>query len=113
MWPARATRRDERLAVWPFTRSAKGSSTCATARLRRIVGPAGAVLAASKNPGPLDYYELYDAVSLQFAYVRMIGEVPFAGVTIAELGEESDDEDAGPEVTVQTQLAGDPEPPSW
>src|SRR5262249_53419795 len=49
----------------------------------------------------------YDLVSLQFASVRMIGQVPFAGVALAELGE-SDEE---PGVSVDTQLVTEPEPP--
>lgn len=106
--------------------AAVADAAAAMARLRRIVGPDGAALVASRNPAlepargeagrrpALDYYELYDVVSLQFAFVRMIGEVPFEGVTIAELGEsEGTGDDEGPEVTVQTQLAGDPEAPSW
>jgi hypothetical protein len=77
-------------------------------RVRRLVGPDGAALFAAKSapasegpaPGGLDYYEMYDLVALQFASVRMIGQVPFAGVALAELGE-SDEE---PSVSVDTQL---------
>jgi hypothetical protein len=94
------------------------------ARLRRIVGPDGAVLVSSKNPEaasyddiepttqarrPLDYYELYDLVSMQFTTVRMIGQVPFHGFAIAELGEA----DGDPEVTVDTQLISESEPPEY
>src|SRR5512140_965787 len=63
------------------------------ARLRRLVGQEGAVLVAARNPdlvgpGPdtIDYTDLYDMVSMQFEHVRMIGPVPFVGVTLAELG---------------------------
>jgi hypothetical protein len=94
------------------------------ARLRRIVGPEGAVLVSSRNPEaasfhdiepttqarrPLDYYELYDLVSMQFTTVRMIGQVPFHGFAIAELGET----DGDPEVTVDTQLITESEPPEY
>jgi hypothetical protein len=94
------------------------------ARLRRIVGPDGAVLVSSKNPEaasfddiepttqarrPLDYYELYDLVSMQFTTVRMIGQVAFNGYAIAELGES----DGDPEVTVDTQLVTESEPPEY
>jgi hypothetical protein len=94
------------------------------ARLRRIVGPDGAVLVSSKNPEaaiyddiepttlprrPLDYSELYDLVSMQFTTVRMIGQVPFHGFAIAELGES----DGDPEVTVDTQLISESEPPEY
>jgi archaellum component FlaC len=85
-------------------------------RLRRLVGNDGASLvcayngeerAASAGSKALDYYELYDLVSLQFANVRMVGQVPFAGVALAELGE-SDEE---PQVSVDTQLVTDAEAP--
>ena len=83
-------------------------------RVRRLVGPEGAAIIAAKSApageasvgeeagsGPgLDYYEMYDLVALQFASVRMVGQVPFAGVAIAELGE-GDEE---PAVSVDTQL---------
>jgi hypothetical protein len=74
-------------------------------RVRRLVGPEGAaVIAARSAPAGsaegLDYYEMYDLVALQFASVRMIGQIPFAGVALAELGE-SDEE---PAVSVDTQL---------
>ena len=85
-------------------------------RLRRLVGNDGATLIAAYNgeeraaaagSKALDYYELYDLVSLQFANVRMVGQVPFAGVALAELGE-SDEE---PAVSVDTQLVTDAEAP--
>jgi hypothetical protein len=79
-------------------------------RVRKLVGPEGAALIAARNagddegarPGGLDYYEMYDLVALQFASVRMIGQIPFAGVALAELGES----EAEPQVTVDTQLLG-------
>ncbi len=82
------------------------------ARLRRVVGPDGAVLCAAPNRegegDALDYYALYDLVALQFAHARMIAAMPFTGVTMAELGQ--DEVDAA--VRVDTQLAGDWPPPS-
>ena len=90
------------------------------ARLRRLVGVEGVALVAARNPAvlegsarttadarTLDYYELYDLVSLQFASVRMIGQVPFHGVAIAELGEA----DGAPQVSVDTQLVPEADPP--
>jgi hypothetical protein len=79
------------------------------ARVRRLLAADGALLVAAKNPDAsppeggtaIDYAELYDMVSLQFAHVRMIGVVPFFGVTMAELGET----DEAPEVSVDTQFA--------
>jgi hypothetical protein len=80
------------------------------ARLRRVVGPEGAVICAAphEEDGGLDYYALFDLVSLQFEHVRMIAAMPFFGVTMAELGQ--DEVDAA--VRVDTQLAGDRPPPS-
>ena len=94
--------------------------TSLVARLRRVVDADGAVLVAARNPQSwdateasetrvIDYYELYDIVSLQFSCVRMIGQVPFFGAAIAELGE-SDDE---PDVSVHTELVSEAEPPEY
>ena len=81
-------------------------------RVRKLVGPDGAALIAAPSaaaqegedrvpsPAGLDYYDMYDLVALQFASVRMIGQLPFAGVALAELGE-ADEE---PAVSVDTQL---------
>ncbi|HEX7663427.1 MAG TPA: hypothetical protein VF407_02910 [Polyangiaceae bacterium] len=87
------------------------------ARLRRIVGRDGAALVGAQNPSArapsndtsIDYYELYELVSLQFEAVRMIGQVPFAGVALVELGVAEEDS----EVTVDAQLAGEAAPPEW
>jgi len=89
------------------------------ARVRRLLGAEGVMLVAAENaearprqagatggPRAVDYYELYDLVALQFASVRMIGVVPFVGVALAELGIQGD-----PEVSVDTQLAGEADPP--
>jgi hypothetical protein len=81
------------------------------ARLRRVLSKGGSALigarAESDSPEAVEYYELYDRVALQFSHVRMIAEVPFAGVALADLSLEGD----APEVTVETQLEGDPSPP--
>jgi hypothetical protein len=78
------------------------------ARLRRVVGEDGAVMCAAGNKDSdegngLDYYELFDLVSLQFESVRMIAAMPFVGVTLAELGQD----EVESAVRVDTQLAGD------
>jgi len=84
------------------------------ARLRRVVGASGAVILAARNrevaeagKPSFDYYELFDLVSLQFATVRMVAQLPFVGVTLAELG--ADEVEGG--VAVDTQLAGPSGPP--
>ena len=84
------------------------------ARLRRVVGNEGAVLCAASNKDAtqaeqgLDYYELYDLVSMQFANIRMLAIMPFVGVTAAELGQD----EVETAVRVDTQLAGEREAPS-
>jgi SAM-dependent methyltransferase len=77
--------------------------------VRRVVGDGGAALvaAAKRDAGeasdgdPLDYYALFDLVAREFAEVRMIAQIPFHGVALAEVG----DADESPAVSVDTQLA--------
>jgi hypothetical protein len=79
-------------------------------RVRRLLAPGGAVLVRSASAdaqagakpgrGSLDYYELYDLVAMQFAHVHMVGQVPWSGVALAELGRGGEE----PDVTVDTQL---------
>jgi hypothetical protein len=77
--------------------------------VRRLVGDTGAALVAAPNrdaaeapdTGALDYYALFDLVAREFADVRMIAQLPFHGVALAEVG----DEDESPVVSVDTQLA--------
>jgi hypothetical protein len=79
------------------------------ARVRRLLGKGGAALiggGAGSSDRAVDYYELYDRVALQFSSVRMIAELPFAGVALADLGLEG----AAPEVSVDTQLVAEPGP---
>lgn len=70
--------------------------------VRRVVGENGAALVAAPA-GAIDYYELFDLVAREFVDVRMIAQVPFHGVTLAELGTE----DESPAVSVDTQLVGE------
>ncbi len=72
--------------------------------LRRIVGPKGVVVAGAPNPiceqriGPepntptIDYYQLYEILADAFPSVQMIGQAPFLGYAVSDLGagEESD-----------------------
>ncbi len=83
------------------------------ARLRRVLGAQGVLLVGARNPearassgtgtgtGAIAYADLYDLVNLQFASIRMLAQLPFRGVVVAELGLEGGE----PEVTVDTQLA--------
>lgn len=89
-------------------------------RAARLSSSGGAALFASRNvegpgagtprlPGELSYYELYDAVSLQFPEVRMLGQAPFVGYVIADFA--PDDE---PDVSVDTSLMEHgAEEPQW
>jgi hypothetical protein len=76
--------------------------------VRRAVGDRGVavVAAANRDVAPadaraFDYYELFDLVAAEFEDVRMVAQLPFFGVALAELGR---DEEA-PSVSVDTQLA--------
>src|ERR1700679_3953821 len=62
--------------------------------------------ADGKAVGPLGYYELFDLVSLQFAKVRMIGQAPFVGYTVADFAPSGE-----PEVSVDTSLLASSEEP--
>ena len=57
----------------------------------------------------LGYYELYDAVSAEFAEVRMLGQTPFVGYAVVDFA--PDDE---PEVSIDSGLVpGGAEEPEW
>src|SRR5215471_14298971 len=78
----------------------------------RVLSSAGAAIIASPNGEseapllrvpeyrtPPGYYELYDLVSAHFSCVRMLGQAPFVGYTVAEFA--ADD----PDPTIDTSLA--------
>jgi len=91
-------------------------------RARRLLSHGGVAVVASPNTdverrllprdpsrsAMLDYYELYDIVSIQFSHVRMLGQAPFVGYTVADFAPTGD-----PEVTVDTSLVLDAEQPEW
>ncbi len=94
-------------------------------RARRLVAHHGATVIASPNPGagkPLltrapsgkshaqapSYYELYDLVALQFPIVRMLGQAPFVGYTLADFAPEGE-----PTVSVDTSLLDKTAEPEW
>jgi chromosome segregation ATPase len=83
-----------------------GETEDAVAALRWRVAPRGALVAgveAGEDPSP--YYELYELLAPHFAEVAMLAAVPFAGVTLAQVGVED------PDVSVDTQLvSGEHEP---
>lgn len=93
-------------------------------RARRLVSPSGVAVVVSPNPeaersliaterpprvGELpSYYELYDLVSLQWSIVRMLGQAPFVGYTVADFAPEGE-----PSVAVDTSLLDATEQPEW
>jgi predicted nucleic acid-binding Zn-ribbon protein len=93
-------------------------------RARRLVSPSGVAVVVSPNPeaetrllsterpprvGELpSYYELYDLVSLQWSVVRMLGQAPFVGYTVADFAPEGE-----PSVAVDTSLLEATEHPEW
>jgi hypothetical protein len=70
--------------------------------------PAAAPPTSPKEPAALGYYELFDVVSLQFPVVRMIGQAPFVGYTIADFAQGGE-----PSVNVDTSLLEATEQPEW
>jgi hypothetical protein len=78
------------------------------ALVRRVVGDEGVAIVAASNRDlapadapAFDYYELFDLVAGEFEDVRMVAQLAFYGVALAELGRE----DEPPSVSVDTQLA--------
>ncbi len=86
----------------------------AVALARQLVGDAGAVLVSAANRDAagaeraFDYYELFDLVARHFGDVRMIAEMPFEGVALAELGGDGE----ALAVSVDTQLVDEQRVPS-
>lgn len=91
-----------------------GDPTDALRKTRRLVSSTGIAIIASANgeaprrlldkPGSdklssTDYYGLYDLVTLQFPVVRMLGQAPFVGYTLADFGASGE-----LEVSVDTSL---------
>lgn len=91
-------------------------------RVRRTLSSRGVALIASPNPdaktrlfpdtsrAPIpDYYRLYDLVSSEFAEVRMAGQAPLVGYTVADFAPESE-----PSPVFDTGYLGDgAEEPEW
>ncbi len=92
-------------------------------RARRLLPANGVLVAATPNPTvtrPLlarapaigatriDYYQLYDAVALQFPVVRMLGQAPFVGYSVVDFAP-----DGEVEVSVDTSLIETTEEPEW
>jgi hypothetical protein len=80
------------------------------AQVRQATAAGGVVvIATAASPGAgetgLGYYDFYDAISLQFAEVKMAGQVPFAGWALVDFAAEGE-----PDVSVDTSLVTPGEP---
>jgi SAM-dependent methyltransferase len=92
-------------------------------KLKRALSPRGIALVSAPNPDlehpligatlesgqKLDYYSLYDVVHREFQVVRMVGQMPFVGYSVAELAPAEDPDpclDAG-------FVPGGTEEPEW
>ena len=80
------------------------------AQVRQATASGGiVVIATAAQPGAgetgLGYYDFYDAISLQFAEVKMAGQVPFAGWALVDFAP-----DGEPDVSVDTSLVSPGEP---
>lgn len=91
--------------------------------VRRALAPRGVAFVTAPNPdvreallpdaeptrGILDYYSLYDVVRAQFPIVRMLGQMPFVGYTVAELAPQDE-----PEPTIDAgYVTSGTEEPEW
>jgi len=88
------------------------------AQSRTLVSGRGCVLLAVRDAdgsvdsgragANLNYYDLYDLISAEFASVRMLGRAPFTGYTIADFAAAGE-----PPVTIDTSLVEVSEHPDW
>ncbi len=98
-----------------------GDREAALAHIRRLVGLEGTALVASRNsegerpwmptpasPPPPSYTAFYEACTLQFAEVRMVGAAPFAGYAVAEFAPERE-----PAIAFDASLVESPESTEW
>ena len=69
-------------------------SAALLSQAQALVSARGLLMVATSNPavrpGGPGYYDLYDLVSERFAEVRMLGQAPFTGCTIADFSAASD-----------------------
>ncbi len=84
-----------------------------------LLSPRGLLLLASPNPdrgttdgsgggSGISYYDLYDRLSEVFDQVRMLGQAPFLGYTVAEFAAEGE-----PSVTIDSSLVSRSEEPVY
>ena len=103
--------------------AALGEPASALRLLRRALAPRGIAFVTAPNPDiresllpdaampihSLDYYSLYDIVRAEFPIVRMLGQMPFVGYTMAELAPIDN-----PEPTLDAGfVTGGTEEPEW
>jgi len=86
---------------------------------RSLLSPRGLLVLASPNPdwapggdeeraAGLGYYDLYDRIADVFDEVRMLGQAPFLGFTVAEFAAEGE-----PGVTIDSSLVARSEEPAY
>jgi hypothetical protein len=74
-------------------------------RMRKVLTENGVLFATAKlREGALTYEELYEFFSMQFEHMKMLGVLPFHGVSFVELGAED------PDVSVDTEFASQDPP---
>lgn len=103
--PAELMRRTRKLCAASGVAVVVAPNVRTGARLLLPEAQAGATPRSATPPG---YYELYDLVSLQFPKVRMVGQAPFVGYTVADFAPGSE-----PEVSVDTSLLTSSEEPEY
>lgn len=74
--------------------------------VRRLLPATRVAQAASSRSRSPTYYELYDLASLQFSKVKMVGQAPFVGYTVADFAPSGE-----PDVSVDTSLLASSEEP--
>ena len=84
-----------------------GDAPALLGQAQGLLSGRGVVVLGSRNAeGAIGYYDLYDLISERFEHVRMLGQAPFAGYTVAEFAAEGE-----PAVTIDASLqTADEEP---
>ena len=98
-------------AVLVFDLPQVGAYTTFLPKLRRVADRRGVVVVTSPAAGPtaIEYTELYDAVSLEFPHVEVLGGLPWRGTAFARFGAQEEEL----EVSVDAQLVTAPQSPEF
>jgi hypothetical protein len=98
-------------AVLVFDLPQVGEHTTFLPKLRRVADRRGVVVITSPASGPsaIEYTELYDAVSLEFPHVEVLGGLPWRGTAFARFGAQEEEL----EVSVDAQLVTTAQSPEF